>query len=463
MHEANHPSTRHFREDVWQVKPAEVCEGRPVALMWMSPDCTHFSRAKGGKPRSKKIRALAWLAIRWAKAVRPRVIVVENVKEFLTWGPLDNDGNPDPARAGRTFKMWCGRLRGLGYTIEHRLLVAADYGAPTSRKRLFIVARCDGQPIRWPTPTHGPGRAKPWRTAAEIIDWSIPCPSIFGRKKPLAEATLRRIAAGVRKYVIGAARPFIVPLTHQGGDRVHGVDEPLKTVTAAHRGELALVTPFLAHVTHTTSGDRIHPADAPLCTVTTAKGGEMIVVAPTLIQTGYGEREGQAPRSLDLHKPLGTVVATQKHALATAFLTKFYGTSTGADLQLPLPTVTGQGWHIGEVRAFMVKYYGCDGAPTSQQSLFEPLHTVTPKARFGLVTVHGQEYQIVDIGMRMLTPRELFAAQGFPPDYAIEVEFEGRPLSKTAQIARAGNSVCPPVAAAIVAANLGQRAVTEAA
>lgn len=488
MHEANHPSTKHFREDVWQVKPAEVCEGRPVALMWMSPDCTHFSRAKGGKPRSKKIRALAWLAIRWAKAVKPRVIVVENVEEFLTWGPLDNDGNPDPAKAGRTFKMWCGRLRALGYTIEHRLLVAADFGAPTSRKRLFIVARCDGQPIRWPAPTHGPGRAKPWRTAAEVIDWSLPCPSIFGRKRPLADATLRRIAAGVRRYVIESPRPFIVPVKTWGGggNGPRSLDEPMRTVTASKRGEFALVSPFIAPVTHTTSGDRVHPIDAPLRTVTTAKGGEFVLVSPTLIQTGYGEREGQAPRSLDLHKPLGTVVAGgQKHALVAAFLAKHYGGAVGQSTDRPVGTVTAvdhhslvtaqlglpgvgdppaQGFpHAAEVRAFLVKYYGADGTPASQQSLFDPLHTVTAKARFGLVTVEGEDYQIVDIGMRMLTPRELFAAQGFPPDYAIEVEFEGRPLSKTAQIARAGNSVCPPVAAAIVAANLGQRVAMEAA
>jgi DNA (cytosine-5)-methyltransferase 1 len=452
VHTANHPAAKHYLSDIWEVDPVEACAGRPVGHLHLSPDCTHFSRAKGGKPRSKKVRSLAWVAVRWAKAVRPRVITIENVEEFVTWGPLDEHGQPRARDAGRTFREFVAKLRRLGYAVEWRLLTAADYGAPTTRRRLFLVARCDGQPIRWPAPTHGKGRA-PWRTAAEIIDWSIPCPSIFDRKRPLAEATLRRIAAGVRRFVIEAAQPFIVPVTHPRDARVHALTEPLRTVTAANRGELALI-------------------------------------APTLVQIGYGERPGQAPRVPGLDKPLGTVVCDQKHglvaalitkhyggvvghqaelplgtitakdhhAVTAAFLTKFYGTAVGASAAAPLPTVTGGGQHLAAVRAFLVKYYqgGAEGdGGSQQQSLFGPLHTVTTKARFGLVTVHGETYQIADIGMRMLAPRELFRAQGFPDAYVIDAPLHGKPLTKTAQIELAGNSVCPDVMAALVGANHG--------
>jgi DNA (cytosine-5)-methyltransferase 1 len=460
MHRANHPETRHYCENVWAVDPREATGGRPVGLLWASPDCCHFSRAKGGAKRSDGRRGLAWVVVRWAHDVRPRVICLENVAEFEGWGPLTEDGQPDPKRAGSTFKMWLGRLKALGYRVEWRTLVAADHGAPTTRKRLFLVARCDGAPIVWPAPTHGEGRPSPWRTAAEIIDWSLPCPSIFERRRPLAEATQRRIAEGIRRYVMECPRPFIVPLTHQGGVRVHSVDEPMRTVTAAHRGELAMV-------------------------------------APTLIQTSYGERKGQRPRVLDLGKPLGTVVAggvkhalvaaflarhftgvvgreldrptptvTAKdhHSLTTAFLTKFYGTSTGASVEQPLPTVTSGGGrgggHLAEVRAFLLKFYRGGG---QWQGADEPLHTVTTKARFGLVMVAGEAYQIADIGMRMLAPRELFAAQGFPDDYQIDTDADGRAVPKTTQIALAGNSVCPPIAEALVAAQVRGAAAKEVA
>lgn len=454
MHAANHPTTEHYQESVWKVDPVKACAGRPVGLAWFSPDCTHHSKAKGGKPRKKKIRGLAWVVIRWARAVRPRCIFLENVEEFADWGPLTKDGHPREDAKGKTFRAFVAKLRRYGYVVEWRTLVACDYGAPTSRKRLFLVARCDGLPIAWPQPTHGRGRAKPWRAAAEIIDWTLPCRSIFDRHKPLADATLRRIAAGVQRYVINSAQPFIVPLTHRGGDRVHGLDEPLRTVTAAHRGELALVS-------------------------------------PTLIQTGYGERKGQAPRILNLAKPLGTVVASGKHAvvaafltkhyggvvghgverpigtittqdhhsLSLAFMTKFYGTATGSDMRAPVPTVTATGQHLAEVRAFLVKY---NRTATDGQQLGLPLHTITTKARFGLVMVHGEPYQIADIGMRMLAPRELFAAQGFPPDYVIAPELDGKPLTKTEQIAKCGNSVPPDVVTALVTANAHRRA-TEAA
>lgn len=455
MHTANHPATRHFCESVWTVDPVEACGGRPVGLAWFSPDCTFHSRARGGKPfrerdTAKRRRGLAWVVTRWARAVRPRVICLENVAEFEDWGPLLDDGTPCPERRGLTFKRWVAQLRNLGYAVEWRELRACDYGAPTTRKRLFLVARCDGQPIAWPAPTHAQGGGlwtKPWRTAAECIDWTIPCPSIFDRARPLADATLRRIARGIRRYVVDAAEPFIVPVSHAGDTRAHGLDEPLRTVTASSR------SPFT-------------------------------IVAPTLIQTSYGEREGQAPRTLDLHQPLGTVVAGGvKHALVSAFLAKHYGGHEGSGASLrgptdtvttrdhhalvtshlvklrgectgsatdePVPTITASGTHIGEVRAFLLKYYGTDGDP----KLRDRLHTITTHDRFGLLVVAGERYQIVDIGMRMLTPRELFRAQGFPDSYRIELDVDGRPLTRTAQIRMCGNSVAPPVAAALVRAN----------
>lgn len=437
-------------------------------------NCTHFSRAKGGQPRSKKVRGLADVVIRWARAVKPRLILLENVEEFQTWGPLDENGYPIKAREGEDFRAWLAALVDCGYQVEYRVLVAADYGAPTTRKRFFLVARCDGQPIVWPRPTHGRGRETPWRTAAEVIDWSLPCPSIFGRKKPLADATMRRIAAGLKRYVIDAASPFVVPVKTWGGggNGPRGLDEPMRTVTASKRGEFALGTPYVTRVDNTSDGRLrgLTSCDEPLKTVTSAGG--FALVSPTLVQTGYGEREGQAPRVPGLDKPLGTVVAGgQKHALVTAFLAKHYGQPDGRvlpglALDVPVGTVTAKdhhslvtatlapGGHVDEVRAFLVKYYGSDGDPQSQQqTLFGPLHTVTTKARFGLVTVHGQQYQIADIGMRMLAPHELFAAQGFPPDYVLDPLLDGKPLTKTQQIELAGNSVCPPAAYALVAAN----------
>jgi DNA (cytosine-5)-methyltransferase 1 len=384
MHAANHPETRHYCESVWDVDPRFVTNGRPVGLAWFSPDCTFHSKARGGQPfldrnKARRRRGLAWIVIRWAKAVRPRIIFLENVEEFEAWGPLLDDGTPCPLRRGDTFRRWVAQLRNLGYAVEWRQLRACDYGAPTTRKRLFLVARCDGQPIAWPEPTHGPGRL-PYRTAAECISWELPCPSIFGRKRPLAEKTLARIARGLRRYVIDAAEPFIVPVTHQGDLRTYGIHEPMRTVTGAKRGEHALVS-------------------------------------PTLIQQSWGERQGQAPRALDIHKPLGTIVAGGiKHALVSAFL---------------------------------LKYYGADQDPRIEQ----PLHTITTKHRFGLVTVHGTDYVIADLGMRMLVPRELFRAQSFPDTYQIDVGPDGEALSKTAQVRMCGNSVPPVMARVLVAAN----------
>ncbi len=419
MHQANHPQTRHLCESVWDVNPREACAGQPVGLAWFSPDCKHFSKAKGGKPVEKKIRGLAWVAVRWAATVQPRIICLENVEEFTTWGPLTQDGRPCPRQKGREFRAFVNALQRLGYAVQWRELRACDYGAPTSRKRLFLVARRDGQPIVWPNPTHGPGRPQPWHTAAQCIDWSLPCPSIFNRPRPLADATLRRVAEGLRRFVIEAAEPFIVRLGHTGhGDagKVRSVHEPLSTITSK---------------------------------------AEHCLVSPTLVQTGYGEREGQAPRVPGLDKPLGTIVAGgTKHALVAAFLAKHYTGVVGSDLRMPIGTVTSVDHH-SLVAAFLVKFYGSGG---QWAGLDEPMHTLPTKDRMGLVTVAGEQYRIVDIGLRMLQPRELARAQGFAESYLLDAPHQGRSLPKHAQVRMIGNSVCPPMAEALVRANFAEMA-----
>ncbi len=462
VHTANHPGAEHSVADVWDIDPEQAAAGRPVGLAWFSPDCRHHSKAKGGRPVSKSVRGLAWVAARWAAKVKPRVIALENVEEFLDWGPLMKDPKgrivPDPARKGQTFRAFVRALGRHGYQVEWKILRACDYGAPTIRRRLFLVARRDGLPIVWPKPTHADpatpavqrGKLKPWATAAECIDWSIPCPSIFDRPRPLADATLRRIAKGVMRYVVEAAEPFIVPIANygNGSELVNAIGEPLRTVTAW------------------------------------PKGGSFAMVSPTLIQTGYGERAGQEPRTLDLHRPLGTVVAGgQKHALVSAFLAKHYTGVVGDDLRKPLPTITATdhnapvavsllnlkgserggrdprepmptvcagGTHAAAVAAFLVKYYGRGIG----QDCSEPLHTMPTRDRFGLVTVTiaGEQYAIADIGMRMLQPHELAAAQGFPDGYQF-AEAAGRAVPKYQQVRLIGNSVCPPLARAIVEAN----------
>lgn len=448
VHEANHPGTRHLTADIWEVKPKKATGGRHVSLLWASPDCTHFSVAKGGKPRKQNIRSLAWAVVRWAADVRPDVIALENVAEFKGWGPLDKDGKPIKVKSGQTFMRWKKRLENLGYVVDFQILDASRYGARTRRRRLFLIARCDGQPIVWPRPTHGPGLI-PFRTAAECIDWSLPCPSIFERKKPLAEKTMWRIAQGIKRFVIENPKPFIVKFQENSiGQRL---TQPLDTVMAG----------------------------AP----------RFGLVAPTLVQTGYGEREGQAARTPEITKPLGTVVAGgQKHAAVAAFLSRAFGEAPGkwkgagsADIEQAMPTVTTQdhnnlaavtlasfrgtagqnaadsvdeplrtvaagGNHVAEVRAFLLKYYGTEQAPV----LDGPLGTVTTKDRFGLVTVEGVDYQIVDIGMRMLEPHELLAAQfgRFAAAYDLS-----RAKTKAAMVRLIGNSVCPEVAEAIIRAN----------
>lgn len=458
LHARNHPHTEHIVEDVWNVDPRAVTKGRPIAVAWFSPDCKHFSKAKGGKPVEKNIRGLAWVVIRWAASVKPVIICLENVEEFQDWGPLDADGLPCAKRKGRTFELFVQRLRQAGYEVEWRELRACDYGAPTIRNRLFLIARRDGKRIKWPMPSHGApntlpvsvGDLRPWRTAAECIDWSVPCRSIFNRAQPLAEKTMARIARGVKRYVIDAAEPFIVNLTH--GGRCEALSEPLKTITGAHRGEKALIAPFFVprHGEHATQEPRCRSIEEPLPTVTATANGAGLVAA-FLAQNNEG-MVGHA-----MTEPVSTLTSKGSHQqLVSAFLTKFYGTSTGQDVRQPFPTITADGQHIGEVRAFLMQYYG-EGGQLSTPG--EPMRTLTAKARLGLVTVAGVDWQIVDIGMRMLIPREMFRAQGFPDSYQIDKLADGTPITKTDQIRLCGNSVSPPVARAIIAANFGNQTV----
>lgn len=629
-HEMNHPETEHFISDVFEVDPLEAVGARRVGLLWLSPDCTHHSKAKGGKPRDQKLRALADVVFMWLdrlpEAQRPRVIGLENVEEWLDWGPLGDDGKPIKAQKGEFFRAWVERVRSYGYSnIDWTVGRACDHGAPTMRKRMCLIARRDGQPITWPEPTHAKGGAKgkkPWRAAAEIIDWSIPCPSIFltpeeakalGVRRPLRPATMQRIARGVMRYVIEAAQPFIVPLTHHGADRGNGIDEPLATITCAHRGELAVVAPVLAgcggraaqtepksageplntitakadqilvipHVTKFNTGSTGSDVDDPLPTIVSSSAqdcneagaptmGIVQAIAVPYMIPRYGEREGQEPRTIDVHQPAPTIVPTANGAVlvapvmvhtahgehvaigkkrgrgerditepyptvttsqdvgvaaavmvphlntnrnaqkpftaadepthtitaegahinvVSAFLAQYNNDKTGplpglgadepvstitttgphqgviaahllnlkgsdrrdSDIADPAPAICANGNHVAEVRAFLMKYYGAEQPPGD---LLAPLHTVTSKPRFALVTIAGEQYEIVDIGMRMLTPRELFRAQGFRDDYIIDRRPDGSKLPKSAQVRHVGNSVSPPWLAAIIAANL---------
>ncbi|ELD4017803.1 DNA cytosine methyltransferase [Salmonella enterica] len=618
MHTTNHPDTLHYCESVFTVKPKIVTAGRPVALAWYSPDCRHFSKAKGAKPVEKSIRGLAWIELRWGLEVRPRVMMLENVGEFRTWGPLlAGEMRPDPERTGETFEAFIGMLttgiqadhpalaecceflnisldsedaarlvKGLGYTVEYRELRACDYGAPTIRKRFFMVARCDGQPVTWPEPTHGDpkseavisGHLKPWRTAAECIDWSIPAPSIFGRKKPLAENTLKRIARGIQRFVIDSEQPYIVPFvvkcnhtsTKTSYDCFRGqtLGEPLQTVTKSPGYAVAVphltkfrtgatgqnvtdpvptitagsstrpggnghalgiveaaLTPFLAGnggseyqakprpldkpshtilkqsraclvapvITRQFGASIGHRADEPGATVTAGGGGKSQLTTATLIQMGYGERPGQQPRVLQLGKPLGTVTAGGgKFAITSAFLAKHYGSNyTGPGVGLdepahsvttvdhhavvasylvklrgtcrdgqrtdePAPTITAGGLHVGEVQTTLaVDEYDEQRA----QLVLAFLRKYCGEDCTGLVTIGGVVYRIVDIGMRMLQPHELYRAQGFPEWYVIEHDFRGVRYAKDKQVARCGNAVPPQFAEALMRANLPELCV----
>jgi DNA (cytosine-5)-methyltransferase 1 len=437
MHKANHTMTEHYSESVWDVDPVKVCKGRSVALAWFSPDCKHFSKAKGGKPVEKKIRGLAWIVLKWAGKVKPRVIMLENVEEFVTWGPVRN-GRPIKTKKGQTFLKWKTQLEELGYKVEHQILRACDYGAPTTRKRFFLIARCDSNRIVWPEVTHGNpneievrcGLLKPWRTAAEIIDWSLPCPSIFERKKPLADNTLKRIAKGIRKFVIDNPEPFIV----QTG---YGINTCKNTV----------VTPTITQLGQTGGGDRLHDIQTPLSTIVSK--AEHLLVTPFLTQ--YHSYDDNV-RGQSLESPIMTVDTSNRYALVTSFITKFYKTGIGQSHKEPLHTITTSPGHFGEVRAFLMTYYG-NGEDVGQQ-IDEPLRTITTKDRFGIVEIQGNQYQIVDIGMRMLEPHELFKAQGFPDDYIIDKDYSGKAYPKSKQVARCGNAVPPPFAEVLTRANL---------
>ncbi|AYF01306.1 DNA methyltransferase [Paracoccus yeei] len=633
LHAANHPETLHLDSNIWDVEPMTVTQGRHVGLLWASPDCKHFSKAKGGAPRDRNIRDLAWVVVKWAEFAKPDVICMENVEEFVTWGPVDNDGQPIKELAGTTFELWVKRLKKAGYKVQWRELRACDYGAPTIRKRWFLVARRDGRPIAWPKPTHGnpasaevrKGKLQPWRTAAECIDWSLPCPSIFDSSadimakhglravRPLAVNTLARVARGMQRYVIEAQNPFLVSLKgadrrdrpvnaphptvlaggghsalvvpsvvgcggRAGQSRPRSGDEPFATITAkadacvttallapsiqrfnggatgqdlrepmatvtanswikkpGGAAPLGLLAPYLAtfyghadgrgkraadliEPLRTVTVENRHAVVAPVLTYAQQGGGnrdardphhticaskkdQNSLIAATMVQTGYGERQGQSPRALDVAAPLGTVVAGgAKHAPVAAFLAQQnggprMGAHAGHDLREPISTIAASGSHQTPVAAWFAKYYGTgDGARTD-----EPMHTVTVKDRMGhmqaalaappfapehhararqvaeflrahnawdggefvTLEVDGAAYVVIDIGMRMLTPRELFRAQGFPDDYVIEGVWDGldtdhpqfRAFAKDVQVSCCGNSVCPPLAAAIVGAN----------
>lgn len=508
MHKANHPNTKHYCEDVWQVDPVQACNGHPVGLAWFSPDCKHFSKAKGGKPKDKNIRGLAWVACRWAGLVRPRVIMLENVEEFKTWGPLNRGHHPVKSKQGRTFDKFVRQLQDLGYEVQFRELVAADYGAPTMRKRFFMIARCDKKPIVWPEPTHAPadseavkkGLLKPYVGAYTQIDFSRQCPSIFDTSeqikekygikavRPLAPKTMERIARGLKKFVLDNPEPFIVQCNHGGDRRPLDIKEPLPTITGKHG--YGIVEPYMIQIGQTGfTKDRSKNIQEPLSTIVSKN--EHCLICPTLIQyhseTAQGEVRGQTIKdpimTVDgsnryglvasfLHKyydggykgagesmenPLPTITAWDHNSVVTANLIQMNNHCDGKDIRQPLPTITAGDGHFGEVRAFLIKYYG----QGTGQDIQEPLDTVTSRDRFGLVTIEGEDYQIVDIGLRMLEPRELYGCQGFPDDYIIDHDYTGKTYPRTEQVKRCGNSVSPMIPNALVRANLRELCVGE--
>lgn len=544
MHKANHPNTKHYCENVWAVDPVKACNGHPVGLAWFSPDCKHFSKAKGGKPKDKNIRGLAWVACRWAGLVRPRVIMLENVEEFKTWGPLNRGHHPIKNKQGKTFERFVQQLTDLGYKVEFRELVAADYGAPTMRKRFFMIARCDGKPIVWPEPTHGPadseavkaGLLKPYVGAYTQIDFSRPCPSIFDTAeeikekygiravRPLAKKTMDRIARGLKKFVLDNPEPFIIQCNHGGERRPNDIREPMPTITGKHG--YGIVEPYMVQIGQTGfTADRSKDVRDPLTTIvsknehcliepklapymgtnttnhpggnckdpihTITTGNQQCLISPTLIQY-HSETSKDGVRGQTIEDPIMTVDSSNRYGLVTSFLSKYYdggykgaGESVenplptvtawdhnsvvtanliqmnnhcdGKDIRLPLPTITAGDGHFGEVRAFLIKYYG----QGTGQDIEKPLDTVTAQDRFGLVTINGTDYQIVDIGLRMLEPRELYGCQGFPDDYIIDHDYTGKTYPRSEQVRRCGNAVCPPIPAALVKANLPELCVAE--
>ena len=508
MHKANHPNTKHYCENVWAVDPVKACKGHPVGLAWFSPDCKHFSKAKGGKPKDKNIRGLAWVALRWAGLVRPRIIMLENVEEFKTWGPLNRRHHPIKSKQGKTFEKFVQQLTDLGYKVEFRELIAADYGAPTMRKRFFMIARCDGKTIVWPEPTHAPvdseevkkGLLKPYVGAYTQLDFSLPCPSIFDTSeeikekygiravRPLAQKTMDRIARGLKKFVLDNPEPFIIQCNHGGERRPNDIREPMPTITGKHG--YGIVEPYMVQIGQTGfTKDRSKDVREPLTTIVSKN--EHCLISPTLIQY-HSETSKDGVRGQTIEDPIMTVDSSNRYGLVTSFLHKYYDggykgagetvenplpTVTawdhnsvvtanliqmnnhcdGKDIRQPLPTITAGDGHFGEVRAFLIKYYG----DATGQDIEKPLDTVTTKDRFGLVTIEGVDYQIVDIGLRMLEPRELYGCQGFPDDYIIDRDYTGKTYPRSEQVRRCGNAVCPPIPAALVKANLPELCVAE--
>ena len=543
MHKANHPNTKHYCENVWAVDPVKACGGHPVGLAWFSPDCKHFSKAKGGKPKDKNIRGLAWVACRWAGLVRPNVIMLENVEEFKTWGPLNRRHHPIKSKQGKTFEKFVQQLTNLGYEVEFRELVAADYGAPTMRKRFFMIARCDGKPIVWPEPTHGPadseevkaGLLKPYVGAYTQIDFNRPCPSIFDTSeeikekygiravRPLAPKTMERIAKGMKKFVLDNPEPFVIQCNHAGERKPQDIKEPMPTITGKHG--FGIIEPVLAPVidkayggNYQGSGSNVgepidtittvdhnrlveailtpymgtnttnHPGGNcknPIHTITT--GNQQCLISPTLIQY-HSETTQKGVRGQTIKAPILTVDGSNRYGLVQSFLKQctdekkkeiptakdslktnsddllqsscliqMNNHCDGKNIKDPIPTITAGDGHFGEVRAFLIKYYG----QGTGQSVKDPLDTVTSRDRFGLVTIKGVDYQIVDIGLRMLEPRELYGCQGFPDDYIIDHDYTGKTYPRSEQVRRCGNAVCPPIPAALVKANLPEMCVAK--
>ncbi len=530
MHQTNHPYTEHYQASVWDIDPREVCRGRRIGLAWFSPDCKHFSKAKGGKPVDKNIRGLAWIVLRWAGTVKPRVIILENVEEFQTWGPV-RKGKPVKSKSGETFQRWMTQLQDLGYEIEHKELRACDYGAPTIRKRFFLIARCDGKTIVWPEPTHGDpnsedvknGTLKPWGTAADCIDFDLPCPSIFERKRPLAVNTQRRIARGLDKFVIKEAKPFIVhigngerkgqkprvqdidkpvstivgsckqyfctpymsPIGHTGfcTDRNYSIKQPLRTIVS--KAEQIMVMPFLTKFQQNSKGQSaINPFDTVMPGAT-----RFGLIAPSLIQY-HSETAKSEVRGQKLHEPILTVDGSNRYGLQIPFLTKYYSgaeqsfschspihTITTKDrmsvctnyltilrhnmdcrsVQEPLNTITTSGAHFANTRVYIRKYSeGCSFGYWSKVRELLNKYTDWELAddEILIFNIKGVEYYISDIGLRMLQPKELYRAQGFPDDYIIDHDYTGKSYPKSKQIARCGNAVPPAFAKALVEANI---------
>ena len=476
MHKANHPYTKHYCEDVWQVDPVAACKGHPVGLAWFSPDCKHFSKAKGGKPKDKFIRGLAWVACRWAGLVRPRVIMLENVEEFKTWGPLNRGHHPIKAKQGKTFEKFVKQLTDLGYEVQFKELVAADYGAPTMRKRFFMIARCDEKPIVWPEPTHAPadseevkaGLLKPYVGAYTQLDFSLPCPSIFDTSeeikekygiravRPLAPKTMERIARGIKKFVVDSADPFLIEIGYgeskgQKNPRAYSIEKPLHTIVAKDKN--FLVAPILTQYhSYEKDGLRGQSIENPIMTV---DGSNRYGLVTSFIQKYYGGN--YKGNGSDIKEPLHTITTLERNAMCAVNLIQMNNHCDGRDVKEPIPTITAGDGHFGEVRAFLVKYYG----QGTGQDIKEPLDTVTSRDRFGLVTIEGVDYKIVDIGLRMLEPRELYGCQGFPDDYIIDHDYTGKTYPRSEQVRRCGNAVCPPIPAALVRANLPELCVAD--